>query len=224
MGVTLDVISIGSLSCNPFWNETGPVRPAHATTTLIREGAATILVDPSLPPEMLAARLHERTGLKPEQIKTVFLTSFRPVHRRGLELFAAADWLIADQELQAVIDSLSAAVDDLGVGQEVGVSAPEEIERELALARRAKAAPDRLTPSVQLFPSPGATVGSAGLIVSGLKTTVVAGDAVLTSDHFEHSRVFERSADPAQARRSFADIVEVADLIVPGHDNLIVAV
>jgi glyoxylase-like metal-dependent hydrolase (beta-lactamase superfamily II) len=60
--------------------------------------------------------------------------------------------------------------------------------------------------------------------VAGLKTLVVAGDAVLTRDHFERARVFERSADPARARQSFADIVEIADIIVPGHDNLIVGV
>jgi glyoxylase-like metal-dependent hydrolase (beta-lactamase superfamily II) len=58
--------------------------------------------------------------------------------------------------------------------------------------------------------------------VASLKTVVVAGDALLTRDHFEHGRVFERSADPDQARESFADIIEIADIIVPGHDNLIV--
>lgn len=222
MGVTLEIISIGTLSCNPFWNETSQVRAAHATTTLIREGSATILVDPSLPPEVLAARLYERTGLTPQRIDTVFLTSFRPIHRRGLALFDGATWLLPDQEREAVIASLSAAADDLDAGQDFGVSAPQEIEQELALAGRIEPAPDQLTPSVQLFPSPGVTVGSAGLIISGLKTTVVAGDAVLTRDHFEHGRVFERSVDPEQARRSFADILEVADIIVPGHDNLIV--
>jgi glyoxylase-like metal-dependent hydrolase (beta-lactamase superfamily II) len=74
---------------------------------------------------------------------------------------------------------------------------------------------------VHLYPTPGPTVGAAGLLVAGLKTVVIAGDAVLTRDHFDNGRVFERSADPKQARESFADILEVAEIIVPGHDTVL---
>ena len=223
MACTVDVISIGTLSCNPFWGDQGKVRGAHATTTLIREGTTTILVDPSLPPELLTHRLDERAGLKPQQIDAVFLTSFRPVHRRALEAFDKAQWLISEEERSSVIASLTAALERIG-REQTGVSAPAEVEQELSLARRTQAAPERLTPAAHLFPSPGAAAGSAALLVAGLKTIVVAGDAVLTRDHFERARVFERSADPARARQSFADIVEIADIIVPGHDNLIVGV
>ncbi|MCP4249041.1 MAG: hypothetical protein GY778_18510, partial [bacterium] len=81
---------------------------------------------------------------------------------------------------------------------------------------------DRLTPTVHLFPTPGPTIGASGLLIAGLKTIVLAGDAVLTRDHFENSRIYERSADPDQARESFRDVLEVAEIIVPGHDNLLV--
>ncbi len=221
MACTVDVISIGTLSCNPFWNERGKVRASHATTTLIREGTTAILVDPSLPPDLLVHRLDERTGLKPGQIDVVFLTNFRPVHRRALGAFAHAQWLISNEERASVIASLTAGLESAR-GDEHGVSAPVEIEQELALVRRTVAAPDKLAPSVDLFPSPGAAVGSAALLVAGLKTVVVAGDAILSGPHFDHGRVYERCVDPEQARRSFADIVEVANVIIPGHDNLIV--
>jgi glyoxylase-like metal-dependent hydrolase (beta-lactamase superfamily II) len=223
MAVTVDVISIGTLSSNPFWNEQGKLRAAHATTTLIREGDRTILVDPSLPPELLVHRLDERAGLKPQQIDTIFLTNFRPVHRRALTVFEEAQWLISAEERSAIIAHLTKALEEVeGPAAEVQ-SAPVEIEEELGLAGRTEPAPEHLSRSVDLFPSPGATVGSCGLLVAAARTIVIAGDAVVTREHFANGRVYERCADPAQGRASFADIVEIADIIIPGHDNMIVA-
>src|SRR5215211_2872423 len=92
--IRFDIISIGTLSRNRLWGENEPVRTAHATTTLIRSGKRTILVDPGLPAAALGARLYERTGFRPEQVDTVFLTNFRPEHRAGLSLFQNAKWLI----------------------------------------------------------------------------------------------------------------------------------
>ncbi|HUU86034.1 MAG TPA: hypothetical protein VM243_21260 [Phycisphaerae bacterium] len=222
MSCTVDVISIGTLSANPFWNERGRVRAAHATTTLIRDGGRTILVDPSAPAELLAHRLDERCGLKPGQIDTVFLTSFLPVHRRALPLFEDAEWLLGEAERAAVIARLTKALEEVEGPEPEAESSPMEIEQELAIAGRTKAAPERLTPTVHLFPCPGPTVGSCGLLIAAVKTIVVAGDAVLTRGHLEAGRVYERSVDPAQARESFTDIVEIGDIIIPGHDNLIV--
>ena len=65
------IISIGTLASNPIWNEKGQVRTGHATTTLVRSGAANILVDPSLPPQILLARLSERTDLDPKAITQI---------------------------------------------------------------------------------------------------------------------------------------------------------
>ncbi len=221
MGCEIDVISIGALSANFFWDERVPVRPSHATTTLIRDGQVSILVDPSLPAEILSQRLHERTGLQLDDIDTVFLTSFRPVHRRSLEAFPRAQWKMAEDELDAVIQSLDAALDGLH-DPSGSVSNPNELEQELALARKIAAAPDVLTENVHLFPSPGVTVGSAALLAASMKTWIIAGDAILTREHFHNGRIFERSADPERAKESFKDIVEVADVIVPGHDNVII--
>ncbi len=221
MACTVDVISIGTLSRNPFWSEQGTVRPAHATTTLIRDGTLSVLVDPSLPPELLAHRLDERTGLKPGQIDSVVLTNFRPVHRRSLELFDEATWWIGPDERQAIASHLNAALEEHRLADQDDQAPPLEIEQELALLGRTEAAGEQLSPNVHLFPSPGASPGSISLLIAGVKTVVVAGDAILTRDHFENGRVFERSADPTKARESFADIVEVAEIIVPGHDNLI---
>src|SRR5688500_13547430 len=156
-----DVISIGTLSRNRLWGETTPVRTAHATTTLIRSGKRTILVDPGLPAQALAARLFERTALRPEQVDTVFLTNFRPAHRAGLGLFEDAKVLMHEIEQQATRQHLERMMNE----------APEEdvdrryLREELELLEQVKAADDAVAPLVDLFPLPGYTPGTCGLLL-----------------------------------------------------------
>ena len=220
MAVRVEIISIGTLSRNPFWGETGSVRPSHATTTLIRDGQKNILVDPSVPAELMAHRLDERLGLRPEQIDMVFLTHFRPVHRRSIALFKDADWLISGAEREAVGAHLNELIRGGSEGPETSY---EELSEELEILGRTTVAGDKLTPSVHLFPSPGVTPGAAALLIAQAQTVVVAGDAIVTREHYEEGRVFERCVDPHAARESFLEISEVADLIVPGHGNLFLA-
>lgn len=213
----LDVISIGTLSRNRLWNEQQPVRTAHATTTLIRSGKHHILVDPGLPAQALGARLFERTGLRPEQIDIVFLTNFRPAHRAGLKLFDRAKVLIHEVEQQATSQFLRRMLDQ----------APEEdLDRkvfieELELVESLTPAPDKLAEQVDLFPLFGYTPGTCGLLVAAAaQTTIIAGDAVPTRDHFLTGQVLPDTYDIKQAQEALAEVYEIADLIVPGHDNV----
>lgn len=215
----IDIISIGTLSRNRLWNETEPVRTAHATTTLVRSGRRTILVDPGLPAPALAARLFERTGLKPAAIDTVFLTNFRPAHRGGLELFDRAKILIHELEQSAERARLEQLIED----------SPKEDEdhryfvNELKMLERFIPAPDKLVDGVDLFPLFGYTPGTAGLLVTTPATsTLIAGDAVPTLDHFLAGQTLPDAADIQSAQESLAEAYEIADLIVPGHDNLFV--
>jgi len=212
----VDIVSLGTLSCNPFWGDAGAVRAAHATTTLIRDGEDCILVDPSLPAEILEARLAEQTGLKPGRVTAVFLTNFRPVHRRGLALFPDVPWYLSDEERSILEPQLERLVESADEGADR--EHPEEVA-ELELLRRTSTAPDSLSRHVDLFPSPGVTPGACALLVAGLRTIVVAGDAVLTGDHLDHGRIYERSVDPERAKSALAEIIEIADIIVPGHGN-----
>src|SRR5690348_15658581 len=180
-GLRVDVISIGTLGRNRLWNESSQVRTPHATTTLIRAGARHILVDPGLPAPAIKARLNERTGLRPEQVDTVFLTNFREAHRRGLEAFERAKVLIHEVEKQSARQHLERMIDQ----------APSEdvdrrhMENELAMLEKFSAAEDELAEGVDLFPLPGYTPGTCGLLVALPTTTVlIAGDAVPTLDHF----------------------------------------
>lgn len=218
MGLELDIVSIGALGRNRLWNEAEPRRAGHATTTLLRDGSRTILVDPGLPSELLSQRLDERTGLRPEQIEAVFLTNFRPVHRRSLNLFASATWLMHEVEITA----MRAHLEEIERRAETSAADVRRLVREeLAMLSRVQTAPEKLTPSVHLFPTPGVTPGAAGLLLAApTRTILIAGDAVISRGYYEAGRIFDQVASVDEALESFKEIVEIADEIVPGHDNV----
>lgn len=224
MSLSQTVVSIGTLSRNRLWGETAPCRAAHATTTLVRDGNTTILVDPGLPIDILAQRLDERTGLKPEQIEVVFLTTFRPVHRRGLAGFPKALWAMNGPEIEAMrthLDQLSAEAHQPHDGRDHGrADVLDLVRQERELLNRCRPAAERLSRQVHLYPMIGVSPGSAGLLLAEpARTTLVAGDAVLTREHFEAAQVYEQAYDIEAAQESFRELLEVADAIVPGHDN-----
>ena len=217
-------MSIGTLSRNRLWDERQPTRTPHSTTTLIRAGErgsatreARILVDPGLPPPALVARLGERTGLRPDDVDVVFLTSFRPAHRAGLAAFPKAKVLLHPAEREAI----EAHLDDLADRGDAEVR--RVVKEELALLRRTAPPDDKLHEQVDLFPLPGYTPGTCGLLVAEpASTTLVAGDAVPTRDHLLAAQVLPDCHDADAAREAMREVYEIADLIVPGHDNLLV--
>jgi glyoxylase-like metal-dependent hydrolase (beta-lactamase superfamily II) len=50
---------------------------------------------------------------------------------------------------------------------------------------------------------------------------VVAGDAVMTSDHFIHEEGHTNSVDFDLATKSIQEIKKMTRLVIPGHGNLI---
>jgi glyoxylase-like metal-dependent hydrolase (beta-lactamase superfamily II) len=213
----VDIISIGTLSRNRLWNETEAVRTAHATTSLIRTAGRLILVDPGLPAVALQARLFERTGIPPSQIDTVFLTNFRPAHRAGLSLFTQARILMHENEIEFAQRDLKRLIEQ----------APEQdydrrnFQNELKLLETIRPAEDKLAAGVDLFPLFGCTPGTCGLLVSApTMTLLIAGDAVPTLDHFLAAQVLPDAHDIRAAQESMQEVYEIADLIVPGHDNI----
>jgi glyoxylase-like metal-dependent hydrolase (beta-lactamase superfamily II) len=227
----LIVVSIGALSKNPLWNERVPTRSSHATTCLIRTTVAdddatpvNLLVDPSLPGDVLDARLYERAGIHAADITHVFLTNWRPVHRRGLEKFSQATWLMHPAEIEAATTALDNAESNLSrQGQSEGEVA-QMIGKERALLQKVQPAEDEVAANVDLYPLPGYTPGQCGLLIAEpTLTTVIAGDAVPTGGHFIAGQVFPDCFDLAKAKESLMDLYELADVIVPGHDNLFIA-
>jgi glyoxylase-like metal-dependent hydrolase (beta-lactamase superfamily II) len=212
------IISIGALSRHELWQEQGEARTPHATSTLIRSEKRVILVDPGLPPQVIAARLEERSGLKPAAVTDVFLTNFRPAHRWGLQAFMNARWLIGERERETIGPALIQQFT-----QEKEPEARKLLEQDIAVLKRCEPAPDKLARGVDLFPLPGFTPGTCGLLLSHANsTTLVAGDAVATAEHLEQGRVLRGAYDPEQAKESFLEAIEIADVIVCGHDNLVI--
>ena len=217
MSVEFTVVSIGAMSSNPFWEEAPDLRPAHATTTVVRDGERVILVDPSPPAAALAGRLFERTGLAPDDVTDVFCTTLRPTHRRSLELFERAKWFCAEDELTAYREHLQTLADG---ADRLDAQAGEAIAADLALLGRFAPAPDKITPAVHLYPLAGASVGSAGLLLARPeRTIIIAGDAAITADHVLAGRVWTGCVDAEAAIASLQELAELADLIVCGHDN-----
>jgi len=211
------IISIGALSVHELWDKQMEARTPHATTTLVRSEDRVILVDPALPGQVIAARLAERCGLGPEDVTDVFLTCFRPSHRWGITAFPKARWLIAEAEREQVGVALIEKLQ-----QEEDEEMRKHIEQDVAVLKRCESAPDKLADQVDLFPLPGYTPGCAGLLLSHVNsTTLIAGDAVATAEHLEQGRVLRGAYDINQAQESFMEAVEIADVIIPGHDNLL---
>lgn len=207
------VISIGTLSSNPLWQDPADARTGHATTTLIEAPDAVILVDPGLPPVALDARLSERTPRRLRDVTHVFLTSFDVEHVRGLSLLEHATWLVHEPERVGIRDDLEKDARD----------GDETAGRLLDLLDRCRDAEDRLAPGVDLFPLPGTSPGSCGLLLPlPSRTVLVAGDAVATVEHLRQAQVLPTVVDLQQAKESFAEAIEIADEIVCGRDNVVV--
>ena len=211
------VISIGCLSHHPLWREMGQPRSAHATTTLIRVDDRLILVDPALPAPALDARMQERAGLRLNQITDVFLTNFRPAHRRALPQLQQAKWWIHEPERETIGVNLVAQLEEAEDEQ-----LRDLVEQDIAILQRCQPAPDKLADQVDLFPLPGFTPGGCGLLLALASATVlIVGDAVPTVEHMERGQVLAGAFDLDQAQASFVEALEIADWIIPGHDNLL---
>jgi glyoxylase-like metal-dependent hydrolase (beta-lactamase superfamily II) len=214
------IISIGTLPAHPLWGERSDVRTGHCTTVLVVAGTARIIVDPSLPEQALAARLFERTPIRLEDVTHVFLTNFQPDHRRALTLFARAEWLLAEPERESARATLDRRRREAEEGGDIDTV--DLYRRELECLERFRSAPDQIAPGVDLFPLPGVTAGHCGLLLAlPALTVLIAGDAVATIEHLEQGKVLSGCVDVEQAQDSFREVVEIADVIVPGRDNLI---
>jgi len=233
-GLDFRIISIGALGAHPLWNERTPVRTGHATTTLIRSGDAIIIVDPGLPAPALKARLGERAGISPDKVTHVFLTSFHPEARRGITLFEHADWMLSEQERETVgvpiAQSLGRLAETAEVAKQAGEPMHEDqqtmlevLQRDIAVLARTQAAPDSIAEHVDLFPLPGYSPGTCGLLLAGsTHTTLICGDAIPTVEHLEQGKVLPGCADREKALSSFGEAIEIADLLIPGRDNLLI--
>ncbi len=200
------VLNIGCLSKNHYWDEDNDCRDQACTSTFIEAGTRRIVVDPGMNSEgIFKTVLDQRTGYKPEDIDTVFLTHFHRNHRRSLALFRKSVWLMSHTEIRWWQRSHGTT------------------EEEQDILARIVPIEDHPLPGIEILPSPGHTHGLTSLTFETREGIIVAaGDAVLTFDHFEDREPSEHAEDFKIARRSIDRIAKVADLVIPGHDNYFV--
>lgn len=218
MSVETTIISIGALGKNMLWGESAFVRSQHATTTLICDGDKKIIVDPSLPGEILSAKLFDRTGMSPGDITDVFCTTLRPDARRGLELFPEAKWYCSETEKQWYSLKLIGLKDS---ADRLDKEDADNIEIELKIVDRFAEVPEKFSPQISAYPLAGVTPGCCGLLLTPATTTVVvAGPAIPTKGHLECGMVWEECVDREQAMQAMGDLLELAEAVIPGFDNI----
>jgi len=190
------------LSMNRFWGETERVRTPGGTCTLLQSGKIRLIVDPSPAPEQLEAKLYEATGLRPGDIDAVFLTHFHGDHRFGIELFADKRLLMAEPGID-----------------EWRTASPGDAH----LIDRFEPAEDNLPEAVELRSTPGHTYGHHSLgVESDWGRLVVSGDAAMTRDFLREEKGFHNSVDFELASKTIRELKRDFDLIIPGHDSLLV--
>jgi glyoxylase-like metal-dependent hydrolase (beta-lactamase superfamily II) len=201
--VRVDVLAIGSLAKNKYWKEKTPVRTEYSTVTLVRSGDLVMVVDPGWPAEVLRSALYYRAGLEPQAVTHIFMTHLDVSHVAGAVLFEKAVWHAYEEEITYA-----------------DAEWPAEAPARTLLARLVPA-PEKFAPGVDLYPTFGHTPGHASVLVyTPMHSLLVAGDAVLTRDHYEHGDLGDGPWDLEKAKTSFQDVAEIADQIVPGHDNV----
>ncbi len=193
-----DIITIGNLSRNRYWGESDAkaMRSGICTCTAIQGEGFRLLVDPSLAKiEQMQQELDRRTGMKLESIDTVFITHEHADHWYGLAHFPNAKWLAAPEVAKAINETKK-------------------------LSREVKNVSVRLFDTVDVIPTPGHTQSHHSLRFDcdGL-SIVVAGDAVATRDFWQERRGYFNCVDFALSARSMDRMNDLADIVIPGHDN-----
>jgi glyoxylase-like metal-dependent hydrolase (beta-lactamase superfamily II) len=196
------IITIGNLSRNRYWGESDAkgVRPAICTCTLIEGAGFRLLVDPSLESaEQMARELDRRAGLKLSDISAVFITHEHADHFAGLARFPQARWLAGPQ-----VASLLNATKKWN--------------------KTVEAASGKLFDTIDVVPTPGHTLSSTSLRFDcNGRSVAVVGDAVATQDFWRERRGYFNCVDFEQSAKSMDKIGELADLVLPGHDNYFLA-
>jgi hypothetical protein len=132
---------------------------------------------------------------------------------------------MSDAEISAVSAALDRAEEQ--AAHQENPELETLVKKERAQLEKIKPAPDDLAGEhggIQLYPLPGYTEGQCGLILTEpTRTTIITGDAVPTGAHFSTGQVFPDCWDLEKAKESMHELYEIADLVIPGHDNIFIA-
>jgi len=224
--VRWDVLVFGHLRWNRYFGETAenPPRgmPSTCSSVLIR-GKETngkdffLIVDPTIRhcPEEFYFDLNRRTGLGPDCVTHCFATHHHFDHWHGFKYFPRAKWLTGPGNRELIIGASKNSA-----GTDPGDGLAPEIE-----AERITEVSGEFLPGVAAIPLPGHTGDLHGIgFMSQGRRIIMAADSVMTAYHFR-DKTTEFQTDAAliiTARETIENIAQTFDLIIPGHDNLII--
>jgi len=209
-----DIIVIGHLKVNTFFGETydNPQRgdPSTCTSVMVRgitrdSRPYVLIVDPTLriTQEDYYFDINRRTGLRAGDVTHCFCTHHHGDHYEALRYFPGAVWY-AETGVADMIKNGGCAFDISRLTGVVG----------------------EFLPGVYAVPLPGHTGNLHGVAFQHRgRRILVAGDAVMTKYHFD-AGVTDFQNDPimtAKAAQTIQDIKESYDIVVPGHDNMVIA-
>jgi glyoxylase-like metal-dependent hydrolase (beta-lactamase superfamily II) len=199
--VKWDLLNLGQISRNRYWGEPdgNANRPGICNGVILQDNGRRIIVDPPFRGEKMRDVLNARTGLSPADIDDVFITHSHDDHFVGIAEFPHARWLCSPLELEKIALKLrSGGIDPSGL----------------------QAAPQWLTECIQVVPLPGHTSGCSGLLFqTGLGSTIITGDAVMTRDFFLDRRGYYISEDQEASAKTIFWIADHVNVVIPGHDN-----
>jgi glyoxylase-like metal-dependent hydrolase (beta-lactamase superfamily II) len=226
--VQWDALVFGHLFWNRYFGETkeNPPRtiPSTCSSVLIRgkqadESPYCLIVDPTTrhSAEEYYFDLFRRTGLRPEAITHCFATHHHFDHWHGLKYFPNARWLTGTGNAALIAGAVKQAKDG---GKDPGDGLAPEIP-----AERIQEVSGEFLPGAWALPLPGHTQDLHGVaFMSEGKRILAAADSVVTRNHFR-DRATEFQPDQSMwpvAAETIGKIAGSFDIVVPGHDNLIV--
>jgi glyoxylase-like metal-dependent hydrolase (beta-lactamase superfamily II) len=163
-----------------------------------------LIIDPTvrLKAEDYYFDVNRRTGLRPGDVTHCFVTHHHLDHYEALQYFPSASWMAAKPVAEII-----------------------RKECELFDASPLAGVEGEFLPGVAAIPLPGHTDTLHGVAFScGGKKILVAADSVMTRFHFTHETT-DFQQDPEMRRvaaQTIRSMKESFDIVVPGHDNIIV--
>ena len=178
-----------------------------STVALVRAADELIMFDtgPYAYRPILQGRLR-RAGVDPAAVTKVVLSHLHWDHAANADLFANADVLVHQRELDAA---------DRTSGRDWAV--PEYTGRAMRRLRlRPVVGEIEIAPGVRILELPGHTPGSIGLLVG---KSLLAGDAVGSAREAVTGKLAPCAGSAQDAAASLARALAASEIIYPGHDR-----
>jgi glyoxylase-like metal-dependent hydrolase (beta-lactamase superfamily II) len=198
---------------------------------VLSDDGRTVVVDTGFDPEVGARRGRTclcpprealaRLGIEPGSVRQVIVTHFHYDHVGNLDLFADAELLVPERELEFWTSPVARRhqfAEHVEAGEIERIAAAERDGRVRAFAGEAE-----LAPGVRAIPLPGHSPGQAGVLVSTPSGPVaLASDAVHLYEEWETDRPFAVIADLEEMYSSYDHLRALCAasgaVMVPGHD------